>query len=224
MDHITATTFYLSTQKVGMTRDSFHIKIWSCSTGRITSTYWKAKTDTGKIDVYNCLHVWTRLQDNALRLPMPKDRRQLVVRMQQEWSNHNVNELMNLCDSFGRHILECIDSKGRHTHYQFQNKNPYYVYIINKFTFLSYVCRFPCYNKKFVGRNFWATLYYSTIQYIGLLCLRAQELEISGSFSIPNNNKSIINQLLDDGVPFRIFNFLRGNFGLERKECYFLHI
>lgn len=62
-------------------------------------------------------HVWARLQDSVFRQPIPKNRRQLIERVQQEWSNYTSDDLNNLCDSFGRRILECLENNGRHTHY-----------------------------------------------------------------------------------------------------------
>ena len=62
-------------------------------------------------------HLWARLQESVLRPPRPKDRQQLIQRVQEEWEAVTQEELWTLCDSFRERILACQQNNGLHTKY-----------------------------------------------------------------------------------------------------------
>lgn len=62
-------------------------------------------------------HIWARLQDSVLKPPRPRNREQLIRRVQQEWDAVNQEDLRNLVESFGARVLECLEKNGNSTHY-----------------------------------------------------------------------------------------------------------
>ena len=62
-------------------------------------------------------HIWSRLQSSVLKNPRPRNREQLVARVEQEGDSINQEELKKIVESFRARIFECLQNNGHHTHY-----------------------------------------------------------------------------------------------------------
>jgi transposase len=62
-------------------------------------------------------HIWARLQDSVFISPMPKNRMELIARVQETWSSLDVNYLAALADSLPNRVAAVRGAEGRHTDY-----------------------------------------------------------------------------------------------------------
>ena len=62
-------------------------------------------------------HLWSRLQQSVLRVPRPRNRDQLITRVQKEWDSITQLELSDLVRSFPRRLQACVDNSGSYTNY-----------------------------------------------------------------------------------------------------------
>lgn len=62
-------------------------------------------------------HIWARIQDAVLVAPRPRNRQDLIIRVQEAWRGIPVAECKTLIESFPRRIAECLEKNGKHTHY-----------------------------------------------------------------------------------------------------------
>ena len=62
-------------------------------------------------------HIWSRLQSSVLKNPRPRNREQLVARVEQEGDSINQEELKKIVESFRARIFECLQNNGHHSHY-----------------------------------------------------------------------------------------------------------
>lgn len=62
-------------------------------------------------------HLWAKLQDSVFRQPRPRNRDQLIARVQEEWESIDQNTTTNLVESFSRRIIACHGNNGGHTKY-----------------------------------------------------------------------------------------------------------
>ena len=62
-------------------------------------------------------HLWSRLQQSVLKSPRPRNREELITRVQREWENITQVECSNLVLSFPQRIKACVANSGKHTKY-----------------------------------------------------------------------------------------------------------
>lgn len=62
-------------------------------------------------------HIWSRLQDSVLHNPRPRNREQLIRRVEQEWAAITQEECFRLVESLPRRITQCIERNGQNTDY-----------------------------------------------------------------------------------------------------------
>ena len=83
------------------------------NSGIRVGTYWPGNSP----DLNPIEHLWHRLQDSVFRTPRPRNRKELIARVSEEWESITQEDIFKLTDSLGRPVLQCLDKKGYNTNY-----------------------------------------------------------------------------------------------------------
>jgi hypothetical protein len=62
-------------------------------------------------------HLWAILQDSVFEHPCPRNRQELIERVQPKWQSISSSLLRNLVTSFPRRVFQCQANNGKHTSY-----------------------------------------------------------------------------------------------------------
>ena len=65
------------------------------------------------LDLNPIENIWSILQDSVFDNPWPKNREQLIARVQEKGNYLTTNELVQYVASFPRCIKDCLDAEGR---------------------------------------------------------------------------------------------------------------